>query len=154
MSRFRQALIGTASAMALIAGLSLGAGTAAAEEAQDADALASIALDPAAVPAPIVRDHAAVVKVELETVEREALLADGTSFRFWTFNGTVPGPFVRARAGDTVEVTLKNAEDSMMFHSVDFHSVTGPGGGAVATQTEPGHETHFRFKAMKPGIYV
>ena len=154
MSRFKQALIGTASAIALIAGLSLGAGTAAAEEAQHADALASIALDPAAVPAPITRDHAAVVKVELETIERKALLADGTSFRFWTFNGTVPGPFVRARAGDTVEVTLKNAEDSMMFHSVDFHSVTGPGGGAVATQTEPGHETRFSFKAMKPGIYV
>lgn len=160
MSRFRQALIGTASAMALIAGLSLGAGTAVAEEAQDAGAaapastLASIALDPSAVPAPIERDHAAVVKVALETIEREALLADGTSFRFWTFNGSVPGPFVRARVGDTVEVTLKNADDSMMFHSVDFHSVTGPGGGAVATQTEPGHETAFRFKAMKPGIYV
>lgn len=156
MSRFKQALVGTASAMALIAGLSLAAGTAVAEEAQDADArpMASIALDPTSVPAPIARDHAAVVKVELETVEREAQLADGTTFRFWTFNGKVPGPFIRARAGDTVEVTLKNAEDSTMFHSVDFHAVTGPGGGAVATQTEPGKHTGFSFKAMKPGIYV
>ncbi|MEX1155376.1 copper-containing nitrite reductase [Parvibaculum sp.] len=146
MSRFKQALTGTASAMTLLVGLSLGAG---------ADTgMTSIALDPADMPPPIARDHAATIKLELETIEREAELADGTTFRFWTFNGTVPGPFVRARVGDTVEVAFRNAADSTMFHSVDFHAVTGPGGGAVATQTAPGDHTGFSFKAMKPGIYV
>ncbi|ANK79828.1 MAG: nitrite reductase, copper-containing [Rhizobiales bacterium NRL2] len=156
MSTFRNALLGTASMIAVVAGLSLGADAAAADKATDADAInpAAIALDPAALPGPIARDHAETVKVELVTVELEAELADGTTFRYWTFNGKVPGPFVRVRAGDTVEVTLKNAEDSMMMHSVDFHAVTGPGGGAVATQTAPGDETGFTFKAMKPGIYV
>ncbi|MEX2248273.1 MAG: multicopper oxidase domain-containing protein, partial [Parvibaculum sp.] len=121
MGRFKQALTGTASAMALLVGLSLGAG---------ADTgMTSIALDPADMPPPIARDHAATIKLELETIEREAELADGTTFRFWTFNGTVPGPFVRARVGDTVEVAFRNAADSTMFHSVDFHAVTGPGGG-------------------------
>ena len=38
----------------------------------------------------------------------------------------VPGPFVRVKVGDA----LKNANDSMMMHNVDFHAVTGPGGGA------------------------
>jgi nitrite reductase (NO-forming) len=42
----------------------------------------------------------------------------------------------------------------MLLHSVDFHAVTGPGGGAVATQTDPGGETGFTFKALNPGIYV
>jgi nitrite reductase (NO-forming) len=41
-----------------------------------------------------------------------------------------------------------------MPHSVDFHAVTGPGGGAVATQTVPGGETMFTFKAINPGLYV
>ena len=41
-----------------------------------------------------------------------------------------------------------------MAHSVDFHAVTGPGGGAVATQTQPGGETMFTFKAINPGLYV
>jgi nitrite reductase (NO-forming) len=41
-----------------------------------------------------------------------------------------------------------------MMHSVDFHAVTGPGGGAVATQTKPGEETTFTFKAINPGLYV
>jgi nitrite reductase (NO-forming) len=56
--------------------------------------------------------------------------------------------------GDTVEVFLKNAPDSEFAHSVDFHAVTGPGGGAVATQTNPGGETSFTFKALNPGLYV
>jgi nitrite reductase (NO-forming) len=66
----------------------------------------------------------------------------------------VPGPFVRVRVGDTVEVHLKNPEDSLMIHSVDFHGATGPGGGAEFTQTDPGAETVVTFKALIPGIFV
>ena len=40
-------------------------------------------------------------------------LADGTTYQYWTFNGKVPGPFVRVRVGDTVEVKLKNHDDSV-----------------------------------------
>src|SRR5690606_1623825 len=81
-------------------------------------------------------------------------LDDGTTYTYWTFNSKVPGPFVRVRVGDTVEVTLKNAADSVMMHSVDFHAATGPGGGADFTQIEPGAEATVTFKALKPGIYV
>ena len=52
------------------------------------------------------------------------------------------------------EVTLKNPADSVMMHSVDFHAATGPGGGAHATQTEPGAENTVTFKALKPGVFV
>jgi nitrite reductase (NO-forming) len=95
-----------------------------------------------------------LVKLDLETIERMGQLADGTSFRYWTFGGQVPGPFVRVRVGDIVEVNLKNHEDSWMSHNVDFHAVTGPGGGGVATVAEPGHAAGFRFQATNPGLYV
>ena len=49
---------------------------------------------------------------------------------------------------------MKNNTSSSMAHSVDFHAVTGPGGGAVATQTKPGEETMFTFKALNTGLYV
>jgi len=81
-------------------------------------------------------------------------LNNGATYTYWTFNNKIPGPFVRVRVGDTVEVHLKNAENSVMMHSVDFHAATGPGGGAHTTQTEPGKETIVTFKALKPGIYV
>jgi len=37
-----------------------------------------------------------------------------------------------------------------MNHSVDFHAVTGPGGGAAMTQTEPGKETMFHCQSHQP----
>ncbi len=120
----------------------------------DTDA-ADIVRDPADLPGPIgQRSLPQVVRVDFETVELKGKLDDGTSYVYWTFNGKVPGPFVRVRVGDTVQVHLKNASDSVMMHSVDFHAATGPGGGADFTQTAPGEETVVTFQALKPGIYV
>jgi nitrite reductase (NO-forming) len=92
--------------------------------------------------------------VDLEAVEIEGQLADGTTYTYWTFDGKVPGPFIRVRVGDTIEVHMKNLPNSMMAHSVDFHAVTGPGGGAVMTSTTPGQETMFTAKVLNPGLYV
>ena len=114
----------------------------------------SIVKPPIDLPAAIGKRGPKNLKIELESIEMEARLADGTTFRYWTFNGTVPGPFLRVRQGDTVEVTMKNRADSQMIHSVDFHAVTGPGGGAKATQTAPGKAHRFTFKALNPGLYV
>ncbi len=114
----------------------------------------SIARAPDDLPGPLNRSTSENVRVDLEAVELEARLADGVSYQYWTFNGKVPGPFVRVRVGDVVEVHLKNNANDVSPHSVDFHAVTGPGGGAVSTQTNPGEETSFTFKALKPGLYV
>ena len=115
---------------------------------------ADISQKPEDVPPPIGNRGPQTVRVDLVTVELEARLAEGTTFGYWTFNGKVPGPMLRVRVGDTVEVHLKNADGSSMLHSVDFHAATGPGGGAAATQTNPGEEKSFRFKALTPGLFV
>ena len=81
-------------------------------------------------------------------------MADGVAYEYWTFNGTVPGPMLRVREGDTVEVNLTNALDAGVTHSIDLHAVTGPGGGAAATQVMPGETGSFTFKALNPGVYV
>ncbi|MFZ2296231.1 MAG: copper-containing nitrite reductase [Polaromonas sp.] len=92
--------------------------------------------------------------VNLETTEVLGQLADGTTYKYWTFNSKVPGPFIRVRVGDTVTVNMANAADSHMIHSVDFHAVTGPGGGAAVTQAAPGTSKSFTFKATNPGLFV
>ncbi len=114
----------------------------------------SIARDPADLPGPVTSSGPRTVKVELEAVELVGRLANETTYTYWTFNGKVPGPFIRVRLGDTVELDFKNRADSRMIHSVDLHAVTGPGGGAVMTQTPPGEAKSFRFKALNPGVYV
>ncbi|WP_374309132.1 copper-containing nitrite reductase [Methylocella sp.] len=115
---------------------------------------ADITRDPSEVPPPIGTRQPQVVRVDLETVELKGRLDNGASYTYWTFNGKVPGPMLRVRVGDTVETHLKNASESVMVHSVDFHAATGPGGGAAFTQTEPGKETVVTFKALAPGLYV
>ncbi len=116
--------------------------------------LSSIVRSPVDLPGPIGERAPTRVRVELETIERTAEIADGSTYHYWTFDGQVPGPFVRVRVGDTVEVSLKNHEDSMLQHNVDFHAVTGPGGGGVATEAAPGESKGFTFRALKPGLYV
>ena len=106
------------------------------------------------LPPPIAKRAPQTIRVDLTTVELEGRLAEGTTFGYWTFDGKVPGPFLRVRVGDTIDVRLKNSSDSAMVHSVDFHAATGPGGGAAATQTNPGEETSVKFKALIPGLYV
>ena len=106
------------------------------------------------LPPPIGKRAPQTIHVDLTTVELEGRLAEGTTFGYWTFDGKVPGPFLRVRVGDTVDVRLKNSGDSAMVHSVDFHAATGPGGGAAATQTNPGEENSVKFKALIPGLYV
>ena len=116
--------------------------------------IVDVVRDPADLPGPLARRGPQTVKVDLETVEVTGRLADGSTYHYWTFNKKIPGPMVRVRVGDTVEVTLKNAADSMMAHNVDFHAVTGPGGGAVATVATPGETKGFTFKALSPGLFV
>ncbi len=115
---------------------------------------ADIVRDPTDLPGPIGNRGPEHVRIDLEVKEVVGQLAGGTTYPYWTFGGKVPGPFFRVRVGDTVEVHLKNDPSSMMPHSVDFHAVTGPGGGAVMTTTQPGGETSFTFQALKPGLFV
>ena len=106
------------------------------------------------VPPPITRRHPTKVIVRLETREVTKRLADGVTYTFWTFGGSVPGKFIRVREGDLVEFHLSNDPSSKMPHNIDLHAVTGPGGGAASSFTAPGHTSTFSFKALNPGLFV
>src|SRR3989304_1423491 len=114
----------------------------------------NIARDPTSVPAPLGRTTPSTVHIYLLAREVVAEIEPGTTFNYWTFNASVPGPFFRVLVNDTVVVHFSNHATSSQNHSVDFHAVTGPGGGAVSTQTPAGQTTDFTFKAITPGLYV
>ncbi|MBZ5547229.1 MAG: nitrite reductase, copper-containing [Acidobacteriia bacterium] len=115
-----------------------------------------IVRDPTDVPPPIANRPPAVVRVTLSAEEVLGQLdpSVGTTYRYWTFNGKVPGPMIRVRQGDMVEVTLRNEGSSHMVHSVDFHAALGPGGGAAFSQVIPGQSKTFTFQATTPGLFV
>ncbi len=124
-----------------------------AEKPAPADAV-DIVRPPDEVPPPISRRQPEKVVVYLEAKEVDGWISSDNTYRFWTYGGKVGGPFLRVRVGDTVEVHLKNDPNNKFPHSVDFHAATGPGGGGKVSQTNPGQESVFVFKALNPGLYV
>jgi nitrite reductase (NO-forming) len=115
-----------------------------------------IVRDPTDVPSPIANRVPTVVHVTLAAEEVVGQLdpSVGTAYPYWTFDGKVPGPMIRVREGDTIEVTLHNDAGSHMVHSVDFHAALGPGGGAAFSQAIPGQSKSFTFQATTPGLFV
>lgn len=119
------------------------------------DEAQSIVHEPASMPERITRDEERTVNITLKAEEVKAPLTENSSYYFWTFNGTVPGPTLRVREGDTVRLIVENAEDSTHNHSIDLHAVTGPGGGAgVLGDVPPGEERTIEFEADKEGFYM
>lgn len=106
------------------------------------------------VPPPIKRNYPAYVIVNFETIELIKELDNGVKYHFWTFDGAVPGKFVRVKQNDIIEFNLHNNKNSRLPHNIDIHAVSGPGGGASVSNTSPGRTSVFTFKALNPGIYI
>ncbi|KFY68362.1 hypothetical protein V496_01132 [Pseudogymnoascus sp. VKM F-4515 (FW-2607)] len=106
------------------------------------------------VPSPITRDYPVVLEVPMVTTTKETQLTSQYKYEQWTFNDMVPGPFIRARVGDVVELSLTNKDESGNPHNIDCHAFTGPGGGAAVTTAEENQTKTANFKLLHPGIYL
>lgn len=96
------------------------------------------------VPPPITRKENTTVKVTLEAIAVRGTLADGATYEYWTYDRTVPGPFIRVKEGDTVEVSVVHNpaghSHASGWNPLDF-AVSGPFGPAVAyADAGHGHE--------------
>src|SRR5215469_802104 len=107
------------------------------------------------VPPPIRRNAQRRVVVNWTIKEGQAEIAPGVIYDdYWGFEGKVPGPLLRVREGDLVEIHLTNGLNSMHSHNIDFHFVSGPGGGASALNVAPGETAVLEARAMMPGFYM
>lgn len=114
----------------------------------------NIAADPNKVPEPITRKGNELVKISMTTKEVISEVAPGIYNNYWTYDGQVPGPMLRVKEGDTVQLSLTNDKSSLHEHNIDLHAVTGPGGGATVTKVKPGETKTFTWKALQPGLYI
>jgi nitrite reductase (NO-forming) len=78
-------------------------------------------------------------------------VAPGITQTMWTFNGTVPGPVLHGRVGDTFNVTVVN--DTQMTHNIDFHAEQGPPATAM-TPIAPGASHAYHFIAPRAGAWL
>lgn len=88
--------------------------------------------------------------------DREIEIAPGVFFPAWTFNGTVPGPTLRAREGDLVRLHFVNAgahPHTMHFHGIhkaEMDGVPGIGPGDI----QPGGTFTYEFDAIPFGLHL
>ncbi len=106
------------------------------------------------VPPPVTRREPAIVEVDLKATHKTMPISSSQNYTFWTFNDHVPGPFVRARVGDWLEVHISNTDTSGMPHNVDFHAATGPGGGANLLTVAPGQQHTAWLRLLHPGLFM
>jgi nitrite reductase (NO-forming) len=116
------------------------------------------------VSAPINRDHQAAYEVRLEVLENVCTIdaEKGVKVSMWGYRvegddqvtcGT-PGPVLRGRVGDAVTITLTNLPENMHPHNIDFHAVTGQGGGAADLTVVPGETRSITVRLLYPGAFM
>jgi len=120
---------------------------------------ATVAEDPNAPPY-VLRDPTApallpgtVHDIDLVVEEKVMTVAKGYSQTVWTFNGSVPGPVIRVKIGDTVRIHLKNPATNKLDHSVDFHASQVAWNDEM-TSIKPGQEKLYEFKAEYAGVWM
>ncbi len=96
-----------------------------------------------------------LIKVRMSITEKVITIdKEGTKFRVFAFNDSVPGPIIVAHVGDYIELTLVNPKKNNFPHNIDFHASTGALGGGGLTHILPGEAVILRWKATKPGVFV
>lgn len=115
--------------------------------------ISDVSKSPTDLPPPLNREIPQNIAINLEANEVIAEVAPGVETLLFTYNGTIPGPFLRVRVGDRVTLTLNNPEKNTHIASIDLHAVTGPGGGGKV-QVPPGEKKDFTFTPQTPGLFI
>ena len=93
----------------------------------------------------------------LTALEKRVRLGSGRTIEAWTFDGRVPGPELRVRQGDLVEITIVNRDIgpglSVHWHGVDVANAEDGVAGVTQNAVEPGGRQTYRFRAGQAGTY-
>lgn len=91
---------------------------------------------------------------EVDAIDKEIEIAPGVFFPAWTFNGRVPGPALRAKEGERLQIIFRNFGShphSMHFHGIHSARMDGvPGAGLIG----PGEEFIYEFDAKPFGCHL
>jgi FtsP/CotA-like multicopper oxidase with cupredoxin domain len=88
----------------------------------------------------------------LTAVDRELEIAPGVFFPAWTYNGTVPGPVIRATEDDLLRVRFVNAGSHP--HTIHFHGIHPAKMDGVFQIVQPGGELTYEFPAQPAGMHL
>src|SRR5215210_6457670 len=110
--------------------------------------LDSLLLPPRALP----YERGRVREYELVAYDRSIEVAQGVHFDAWTYNGTVPGPIIRATEGDLLRVKFTNGGEHP--HTIHFHGIHPAKMDGVFEIVEPGGDFTYQFPAAPAGMQL
>ncbi|WP_238155685.1 multicopper oxidase family protein [Kribbella soli] len=97
------------------------------------------------------------VDVTLVARKQKFQLASGETIDGYTVNGTSPGPLIRARVGDLVQVTFVNESvkdgATLHWHGIDVPNAEDGVAGVTQDAVPMGGKHVYRFKAAQAGTY-
>jgi FtsP/CotA-like multicopper oxidase with cupredoxin domain len=88
----------------------------------------------------------------LTAIDREIEVAPGVFYPAWTYNGTVPGPVLRATEGDTLRVHFLNGGSHP--HTIHFHGIHPTNKDGVFEIVQPGGELTYEFEARPAAMHL
>ena len=103
-------------------------------------------------PKPLPHEPGRVREYTLTAVDRELEIAPGVFFPAWTYNGTVPGPVIRATEDDVLRVRFVNA--GSMPHTIHFHGIHPTDMDGVFEPVASGAELVYEFPARPAGMHL
>lgn len=103
-------------------------------------------------PAPAISSSPIRRNYEVSSFPQELEVARGVVFPAWTFNGTSPGPTLRATEGDTVRIVFRNGDAHP--HTMHFHGIHPAGMDGVDEQVLPGGTFVYEFVAEPFGLHL
>jgi FtsP/CotA-like multicopper oxidase with cupredoxin domain len=103
-------------------------------------------------PAPLPHNPGAVREYTLVAHDRDVEIAPGITFPAWTYNGTVPGPVIRATEGDLLRVHLFNAGSHP--HTIHFHGIHPSDMDGVFEVVDVNAKFTYEFPARPHGMQL
>ena len=84
--------------------------------------------------------------------DRDVEIAPGIMFPAWTYNGSVPGPVIRATEGDLLRVDFVNAGSHP--HTIHFHGIHPSDMDGVFEVVDVGARLTYEFPARPYGMHL
>ena len=111
------------------------------------------ATDEVLFPPPVLpHEPGRVREYTLTAIDREIEVAQGVTFPAWTYNGTVPGPVIRATEDDLLRVHLRNS--SAHPHTIHFHGIHPANMDGVFEVVGAGEQFTYEFPARPYGMHL
>ncbi len=96
------------------------------------------------------------VELDMVAAPSEVEIFDGYKTKVWSYNGTVPGPEIRLKLGETLKVNFTNnlpQETTIHFHGVRVPNAMDGVPGVTQEPIKPGEKFVYEFTPKDPGTF-